>query len=115
MLMVYVMTGYFHSARQWLWREDGASRPACCRQAGLGAPFLLAWPASEYVLQSEATDTRIPVDIAHEARPPRLADSRIESEALLAFLSVPHEKVTIFVSSLPSPGQKFLLKELKFD
>lgn len=66
--MVYVIIVYLHSGRQWLWLGKGAPRPACWRQAGSSAPFLLGWPAGEYVLRSEETNARIPQGSAHDAR-----------------------------------------------
>ena len=68
--MVHVIIMYLHSGKQRLWREEGASGPACWRQAGLGTPFLLAWLASERVLPSEATDAPIPLGIAHQTPSP---------------------------------------------
>ena len=66
--MVCVIIVYLHSGRQWLWLEEGAPGPACWRQAGLGAPFLLGWPAGDRILQSEETNTRTPKGSAHDAR-----------------------------------------------
>src|SRR5262245_35587887 len=65
MLMVYVIIVYFHSGTQRLWLGRGISGLACGRQARLGVPFLLGWPAGERVLPS-----RIARSSAHDARPP---------------------------------------------
>ena len=68
--MVYAIIVYLHSGKQRLWRGKGVSGPACWRQAGLSAPFLLGWLAGERVLQSEQTNARSPLGSAHKARSP---------------------------------------------
>ena len=70
MLIVYAIIEYLHSGQQRLWRGEGASGPACWRQAGLDALFLLGWLVSERVLQSEAINARSPLDSTHDARSP---------------------------------------------
>ena len=66
--MVYVVVGYCYSGKPQLWLGKGASEPACWRQAGLGAPFLLGWPTGKHVLQSEETNASILISITHDAR-----------------------------------------------
>jgi hypothetical protein len=68
--MVYAIVVYLHSGKQRLWLGKGAPEPACWRQAGLGTPFLLEWPAGKPALQPGNTPAHTPIDVVHDARPP---------------------------------------------